>query len=259
MGYRSDILSVRGIGTHLMRGGRGRPVLVFHPEFGADLWAPYHDRLAGHFQVFAPDHPGFGRSERPDWLDHVDDLVYHYVDLLDLLGLQRVALVGTSFGGWIAAALAVAHPERVERMVLAAPAGIRVDGAVRYDLFANPLDNILRCLFHDPARIPQILPVESGPDTLLRTYRESTTLARLIWDPYLYDPKLQQRLPRVAAPTLIVWGENDAILGRQHADAFAALIPNARTEFIAACGHLVPLEHAERFSQLAIDFIGGGA
>src|SRR3954451_4709246 len=110
-----------------MRGGRGRPLLVLHPEFAARMWAPYHDALAAQFQVFAPDHPGFGDSDRPDWVDGVDDVGLHYVDLLDALGLERISIVGTSLGGWIALALALAHPARVDRLVLAAPAGIRVE------------------------------------------------------------------------------------------------------------------------------------
>lgn len=249
------MLSVRGVRTHVQHGGRGQPVLVLHPEFGADLWAPYHDRLAAHFRVVAPDHPGFGRSERPEWLDAVDDLVFHYLDLLDLLAIERASLVGTSFGGWVAAAFAVAHPERVRRLVLAAPAGIRVDGVPRYDLFANPLDATLQRLFHDPARLPQILPAAAGSEVLIRTYREATTLARVAWNPYFFDPKLQQRLPRVTAPTLIVWGDDDAILPPAHADAFAALLPSASLRRLPACGHLIPFERADAFCALAIEFL----
>jgi pimeloyl-ACP methyl ester carboxylesterase len=255
MAHRSELLDVRGVRTHILQGGRGRPLLVLHPEFGADLWSPYHDRLAACFRVLAPDHPGFGKSERPDWLDGVDDLVFHYLDLLDRLELERVSIVGTSLGGWIAAALAVAHPERIERLVLAAPAGIRVEGAVRYDLFANPAEETLRRLFHDETRAAQIIPVEHGREVLVRAYREFTTLARLTWNPYLYDPKLQQRLPRVTAPTLIVWGENDEVLPRQYGEAFAALLPRASLKLLPACGHLVPLEQGEAFSRLAIEFL----
>src|SRR5512147_1647657 len=121
MAHRSDVIEVRGVRTRLLKGGRGRPLLVMHPEFGAGMWAPYHDALAARFHVLAPDHPGFGGSDRPPWLDGVDDLVFHYVDLLDQLGIERAAIVGCSLGGWIAAAFAIAHPERVERLVLAAP------------------------------------------------------------------------------------------------------------------------------------------
>lgn len=257
MAYRSDFVDVRGVRTHLLKGGRGQPVLVLHPEFGANMWAPYHDALAAHFQVLAPDHLGFGESERPEWLDGIDDIVFHYLDLLDLLQIERLSIVGTSVGGWIAAAFAVAHPERVERLVLAAPAGIKVDGVPRYDVFANPFEVTLQHLFHDPSRAAQILPTEYGAEVIVRVYHELTTLARLAWNPYLYDPKLQQRLPRVQAPTLLVWGENDTVLPVPHGEAFAALLPSATLKLLPACGHMVPLEQGEAFARLAVDFLAG--
>ena len=237
MAYRSEHLDVRGVRTHLMRGGRGRPLLVLHPEFAARTWAPYHDAMAAQFQVFAPDHPGFGDSDRPEWLDGVDDLVFHYVDLLDALELERVSIVGTSLGGWIALALALDHPGRVERLVLAAPAGIRVEGVERYDYFANPIDETLRRLFHDPSRAAQLLPTEYGAEVVVRGYHEFTTLARLSWNPYLYDPKLQQRLPRLRTPTLLIWGAEDRVLPPAHGDLFAALMPAATLTRIPQCGH----------------------
>jgi pimeloyl-ACP methyl ester carboxylesterase len=255
MAHRSDFVDVRGARTHVLKGGRGRPLLVLHPEFGANMWAPYHDALAAHFHVVAPDHLGFGESQRPDWLDGIDDLVFHYLDFLDLLEIERLPIVGTSLGGWIAAAFAVAHPERVERLVLAAPAGIKVDGVPRYDLFANPFESTLQHLFHDPSRAAQMLPAEYGAEVIVRGYHEFTTLARLAWNPYLYDPKLQQRLPRVRAPTLLVWGENDAVLPTPHAEAFRALLPCATLRTLPACGHLAPFECADAFASLAIDFL----
>lgn len=249
------MVSVREVGTHVMQAGRGKPLVILHPEFAADLWSPYHDRLSEHFRVVAPDHPGFGRSQRPEWLETIDDVVLHYVELLDALGLERVSMLGTSLGGWIAAAFAVWHPERVDRLVLAAPAGIKVEGAARHDVFAHSTEETLRHLFHDPSRIAQIEAHDSGAGALLRAYRESTTLARLTWNPYYYDPKLQSRLPRITAPTLIVWGENDAFLAPAHGHVLASLIPGAALRTIDACGHLIPLEQPDAFVRLVLDFL----
>jgi pimeloyl-ACP methyl ester carboxylesterase len=242
--------------THLLRGGRGEPVLVLHPEFGSNRWFPYHDRLAARFQVFAPDHPGFGRSERPDWLDGIDDLVFHYVDLLDALELQRVAVIGTSFGGWIAAELAVTHPERVHRLVLVGAAGLKVDGVDRFDVFLHPVEQTLLHLFHDSSRSAQLLPTEIGTEVIVGAYREAATLARLSWNPYFYDPKLGRRLRRVTAPTLVVWGENDTFLPVQYGEAYADLIPDATLRRIPACGHLVPFEQTDAFIRQVVGFLG---
>jgi len=255
MAHRSEVIEVRGVRTQLFKGGRGGPLLALHPEFGAGIWAPYLDALAARFHILAPDHLGFGGSERPAWLDSIDDLVFHYVDLLDQLGIERTAIVGSSLGGWIAAAFAVAHPERVERLVLAAPAGVKLDGVPRYDYFANPIEDVLAHLFRDPTRAAQLLPTEFGTEVIVRGYHELTTLARLSWNPYLYDPKLQQRLPRIRTPTLLIWGDDDAVLPPAYADLWATLLPFATLHRLPACGHLVAFEQADAFARLTIDFL----
>ncbi len=255
MAHRSEFLSVAGVRTHLLRGGRGGPLLVLHPEFAANRWFPYHDNLAAHFQVFAPDHPGFGQSDRPEWLEGIDDAVFHYVDLLDNIGLDRVSVLGTSLGGWIAAEFAVAHPERVHRLVLVGAAGIKVDGVERFDVFLHSIEETLPHLFHDASRAAQLLPTEFGPDVIVRGYREAATLARLSWNPYLYNPKLQRRLRRITAPTLIVWGQDDTFLPPAYGEAYARLIPGATLQTIPQCGHLVPYEQTEVFTQHATQFL----
>jgi pimeloyl-ACP methyl ester carboxylesterase len=240
-----------------LRGGRGAPVLVLHPEFAANRWFPYHDALAERFLILAPDHPGFGQSARPEWLDSIDDLVFHYVDLLDTLELDRVSIVGTSLGGWIAAEIAVAHPERVERLILVGAAGIKVDGVERFDVFLHPIEEVLRHLFHDPTRAAQLLPSELGPDVIVRAYAEAASLARLSWNPYLYNPKLERRLRRVTARTLVIWGADDRFLPPVHGEAYARLIPGATLRTIPQCGHLVPLEQTQGFVEPATQFLGG--
>jgi pimeloyl-ACP methyl ester carboxylesterase len=255
MAHRSEYLSVGGVRTHLLRGGRGAPVLVLHPEFAANQWFPYHDALAARFQIIAPDHPGFGESERPEWLDQMDDLVFHYIDLLDALSLDRVSIVGTSLGGWIAAELAVVHPERVRHLVLVGAAGIKVDGVPRFDVFLHQIEETLVHLFHDPSRAAQLLPTEFGPEVIVRAYHEAATLARFSWNPYLYNPKLERRLRRVTAPTLVVWGQNDTFLPPAYGEAYARLIPGAMLQTVPQCGHLVPFEQTELFAQCVAQFL----
>ncbi|MBI1816489.1 MAG: alpha/beta hydrolase [Deltaproteobacteria bacterium] len=255
MAHRSEFVSVRGVRTHLLHGGRGEPLLVLHPEYAANLWPPYLDRLAMHFRVLAPDHLGFGDSERPDWLDGIDDLVLHYADLLDAMEIPRCAVLGSSLGGWIAAALAMTYPARVTRLVLVGAAGLKVDGVPRYDVFLNQVEDTLRHLFHDESRAAQLLPTEYGPEVLVRGYREATTLARLAWNPYLYDPKLERRLARITAPTLVVWGEQDTFLPPAYGEAYARAIPGATLRTVAECGHLVAFEQTAAFIELTTEFL----
>jgi len=257
MAHRSEQLSVAGVRTHMLRGGRGAPLLVLPPEFASSGWFPYHESLAARFQVFAPDHLGFGESERPEWLEGIDDLVFHYVDLLDALELERVSIIGTSFGGWVAGEFAVAYPQRVERLVLVGASGLKVDGVERFDVFVHPIEETLQHLFYDQTRVAQLLPTDLGPEVIVRGYRESTTLARLAWNPYMYNPKLARRLRRVTAPTLIMWGENDTFLPLAHGEAYAQLIPNATLQTVPQCGHLVPFEQTDVFIRHVTAFLEG--
>lgn len=255
MAHRSEMLTINGVSTHVIRGGRGAPLLVLPPEFAPGRWFPYHDQLASRFLVVAPDHPGFGQSERPDWLEGIDDVVLHYLDLLDHLGVERASLIGTSLGGWIAAELAVIQPQRVEKLVLVGAAGLKVEGVERYDVFLNPLERTLEKLFFDKSRTAQLLSTEIGPETIVRAYRDSASLARFTWNPYFYNPKLERRLRRIRCPTLIVWGREDEFLPLAHGLAFEREIRGSSLRVIERCGHFVPFEQTQAFIDVAMAFL----
>lgn len=122
-----EYLELTGGRVHLFRGGSGEPVLFLHAAGGAGAWLEFHGQLAGAgFDVIAPDHPGFAMSDDFPLVEAMDDLVYHYLDVLDALGLERVHVVGASFGGWIAAELAVAASHRLRSLTLLSAAGLRL-------------------------------------------------------------------------------------------------------------------------------------
>ena len=130
--------------------GHGDPLLFLHSALGAGVWTEGIDRLAQHFQVLLPDHPGFGPSPLPDWLTGMDDMVFHYLDLLDGLGLhQPVRIAGVSFGGWIGAEFAAFHPERVHKLVLIDAAGLRIPAVPLPDVFRLAPQAVLPLVFHD--------------------------------------------------------------------------------------------------------------
>jgi pimeloyl-ACP methyl ester carboxylesterase len=116
-----DVVRVR-------RDGAGPPLLWLHGSHLADLWLPFHRRLAGSLDVIAPTHPGFREGRPPAWLGGFDDLALFYRGLLDALGLDRVHVGGHALGGWLAAELAVLAPDRVASLSLVAPMGLRVPG-----------------------------------------------------------------------------------------------------------------------------------
>src|SRR5215510_15592628 len=127
-------MTVNGIRLEVVEKGHGRPLLFLHPGIGLDPNAPVIDTLAEQARVIAPSHPGFGGSEQPKAFTSVDDLAYFYLDLLEALDLKDVILVGVSFGGWIAAEIAVKSTARLSHLVLANAVGIKVSARETRDV-----------------------------------------------------------------------------------------------------------------------------
>lgn len=251
-------VDVRGIETHLFEAGAptATALLYLHGTFLGDLWLDYHTALAARFHVFAPDTPGFGRTARPDWMRDMSDYVLYFRDLLEALGLERPVIVGHSLGGWMAAELAVWYPERVDKLVLANAAGIRVKGSPIADLLAmNPAET-LAVSFDDFSAAAPLIPPEVNIDYIMSQYRQRVTLASLAWNPS-YDPKLERRLARITCPTLIVWGENDRLVPPIYGEAFHQAIPGSTLVTLAGTGHMPMFEKAGEWSKVVADFAAG--
>jgi pimeloyl-ACP methyl ester carboxylesterase len=221
---------------------------------------PVHDLLARRRRVMLPVHPGFGASEGLEAIESMEDLVFHTLDVLDALGLDRVDVVGLSLGGWLAAELALRHPGRVERLVLVDAAGVRVPSVPMGNPFMLPPAKVRELMFHDPT-LPvatAILPDVPPPERLETVLRGREAAARLLWNPAQQYRKLTSRLWRIGAPTLVVWGREDRVLPLAYAEAYARGIPGARLEILDRCGHLPPFERPERFAEIVLDFLEGG-
>jgi pimeloyl-ACP methyl ester carboxylesterase len=255
-----EMVDVRGRQTYVLRKGSGDPVLYLHSASGETWWTEFDEALAmSGFDLIHPAHPGFETSEGLAEIDDVHDLAFHTLDLLDALGLERVAIVGSSLGGWLAAELAVYAPERVTKMVLADPAGLAAPVA---DMWALRPPQLAELLFGDQehwmAQLMKAIDLETAlppPEILLPLLQAMETAARIGWNPYLHDPKLPGRLHRVRAPTLVVWGERDGFIPRSQGEHFVELIAGARLEIIQGCGHLPVLESSEELARLTIEFL----
>jgi pimeloyl-ACP methyl ester carboxylesterase len=243
VGVKESTLRVGDVALSVLEGGTGQPLLVLHAAGGAGLWLPYHELLAQRYRVIAPDSPSFGRSAESEVVDGVDDLAFLYADLLEQLELDDLIVVGSSFGGWVAAELAVlASSEFISKLVLIDPIGLRIPDAPIGDLFAmNPAQK-MAALFHDPAVAAAMFPAQPDVEVIMAFYRDEMAFARYAWSPFCCNPKLVRRLHRISAPTLVLWGEHDRLVPRQHGERYAERIPNARLEIIAGSGHAVMME-----------------
>ncbi len=248
-----------GIDLELFEAGQGAPLLWLH---GAPGFNPKHEfvgLVAAKRRLIAPSHPGFGKSSLPEWLDSVDDIAHVYLELLDRLDLPQVDVVGTSLGGWIAADMATKVPERIRRLVLVGPVGIKVGPPDKLDIpdiFAMPQAEVNKLLYHDPARMSVDI-TKLTDDEPAVMFRNRETLALLVWEPWMHNPKLKRRLHRAAMPALFIRGESDGLVSAEYLAAYAKLLPNARTVTIPAAGHAPQQEQPQALVKAVLDFLNG--
>ncbi len=252
-------LSVHDVQLELIERGQGRPILLLHGEDGIDPQSPFLDRLAMCGQVSAPSHPGFGHSPEVEWIDTVDDLSYLYLDFLAAQNLQDVIVIGCSLGGWIAAEMAVKSTERIAKLVLIAPVGIKVgDRETRDipDIFALSPHEVARLKYHDPAFAAVDYSKFSDDQlTAMARNREATVL--YAWEPYFHNPKLRRRLRRINVPTLLLWGANDQfVTPGYYGAAYCDAIPGAKLETIDRAGHLPQVEQPVAVIEKIRRFLG---
>lgn len=241
--------------------GNGPPLLYLHAA-GGPIWDPFVESLAERFTVYAPDHPGTGATAREAiyGVDTLWDLILIYDELLDALELSSVPVVGTSFGGMMGCELAALRPDRVSKLVLLDPIGLwRDDAPVTPYMLLAP-DQLVATLFHDleSEAVRDFLTLPTDPQELAIFTADSIwnlgATGKFVWP--IPDKGLAKRLHRITASTLIVWGEQDALISSVYAEDFAAAIARSRVEIIAGCGHVPQVEAHEQTTSLVLDFLG---
>ena len=272
-GIETRRVVVRGLGHRVLTAGSGGPLVLLHGIAGsADELVGVLPRLAERYRVVAFDAPGHGLSDKP--LDHRYDLGY-YTDstlgLMDALGIQRAPLLAVSGSGPVALSLALAHPERVSKLVLVDAAGLGREVSWNYRLATLPLAHHVfrrsvnrrsseafgRALCYNPDRLPdgwverrlRIWATPGAVEAFFLTVRAGLSLRG-------QRVTFAHRLGELGQPTLLVWGRHDPIIPVAHAIAAAGAIPNARLCIFEACGHMPPWEYPDEFAQTVLDFLG---
>jgi pimeloyl-ACP methyl ester carboxylesterase len=248
-GFAANITLTKGTGT---------PVLFLHGPFGQE-WTGFLDDLATHHRVYAPAHPGATEPEDLHLLDGIWDLLLYYDDLLTALGLDRVDLVGHSFGGMVAAELAATLPHRVRKLVLIDALGLWRDDAPVSDHVMVPPETQVQLLYHDAGK-PEIatgLALPEDPEqkqaALVHRFSSIASTSHFIWP--IPERGLVKRLRRVQAETLILWGQQDTLAPPIYAGEFAARITGAQVQLIAGAGHVPQVEQREQVSQRVLAFL----
>ena len=234
-------------------------MLVLHGGGGPITGLPFAEALARSHVLIEPVHPGFAGSSIPHHFDGMEDLVYCYLDLLDALDLQDVIVLGTSMGGWLAAEIAVRNAQRIRQLVLVDAVGVKVGGRDDRDIvdvFASSSAQLLECMWHDPAKAPDLTQMEEPQLQIMAANR--TALSLYTWDPYMHNPKLPGRLHRIQCPTLFLWGESDRLVSVDYGRAYSKMIAGAIFQAIPAAGHMPYIEQPELFSQAVQAFTLAG-
>ncbi len=241
--------------TRVLSAGEGDPVVFLHGSGGL-VWDPWLEALSDRYRVVAPEHPGSGGSQGVEYLEDVVDLVLYYAELLDALGLQRVPVIGHSFGGMVAAEVAAINPERVRKLVLLAPMGLWLDEHPIPDISAIPPGQLPGLLVTDPAGPAGewlAHPDPHDPEALFQAALRMASILQFIWP--LPDKGLRRRLYRIKAETLVVWGAQDRLIDPAYGEKFATAISGARLQLIEQAGHMVQVEQTAAVDYLVGDFL----
>ena len=256
-----------GIRTNYQDHGAGSPVLLIHGSGpGVTAFANWRltiPSLAEHFRVIAPDMVGFGFTERPAGVRYEMNLwVTHLVSFLDALGIDKVDLVGNSFGGGLALAMAIRHPDRVGRMVLMGSAGLPFQithgldqvwgyrGTLEHmrellDLFAYN-----RNLVNDDlAKLRYEASIRPG---FQEAFSSMFPAPRQRWVDALSSP--EEKITALTHETLIIHGREDQVIPLSSSYKLHSLIKNSQLHVFGCCGHWTQIEHADRFNQMLIQF-----
>jgi pimeloyl-ACP methyl ester carboxylesterase len=240
-------VATRHADVRYLEGGAGEPLVYLHGAGGVTADDPLLNALAKTHRVLAPYLPGYGETEDcPDLRDMLDYTLLGW-DLVGALGLKDPILVGHSMGGMIAAEMAAVAPNDVSRLVLIAPAGLWRDDHPIPDMFTLMPFELPAYLFHDAEAGAKLMTAGLRMDDpeflqtyLVRNARQLGMAGKLLFP--IPERGLEQRLYRISAKTVIVWGDSDRMIPPVYGQAFATGIPGARLVTVAEAGHMVGIE-----------------
>ncbi|MEN3310666.1 MAG: hypothetical protein V7603_6868 [Micromonosporaceae bacterium] len=241
--------------VHVKALGDGDPLVYFHPAAGLAL-DPFVQGLAARYTVYAPEFPGTSAGDpyAVHQVDDVWDLVLVYEEVIRGLSAWGCPAVGASFGGMLAAEVAATFPDAFGRLVLLDPLGLwRADQPVADWVSAAPAD-LAALLYHDATAAP-VLPADPAAaiEAIASAVWSTGCTGKFVWP--IPDRGLAKRLHRIAARTLIVWGEQDRLAPVGYAEEFRSRIAGAEVAIIPDSGHLPQVEQSAAAQRAVTGFL----
>lgn len=246
------------------RAGSGEPLLYLHHLVGMDGFEPAVEKLSEQFDVIAPYHPGWGPAKGLDQIDTGLDLVLHYADLLDNLGLDQVNIVGHSVGAWIGCEIASVLPHRVKKLVLLNPVGLWDEDIQGEDVFAQPPMAATHVLYastesREAAEAAASSANGNGSDaddpseSIIREMLNLKAAAKFLWP--IPDTGIERRLGRIDAPTLIIMSDQDRFIPSAYGPLWQARIAGSQLQTLQGVGHLANVERPDEFAAAVAAFL----
>ncbi|HVF91461.1 MAG TPA: alpha/beta fold hydrolase [Blastocatellia bacterium] len=263
-GVADKYATVYGAKIHYLEAGSGPVVILLH-GLGGDTsnWAPTIGALSRKYRVIVPDQIGFGKSDKPLMNYRVGTLVDFLAGFYKELKIDRASLVGNSLGGWTAAAFALAHPEKVDRLVLVDAAGFKPDKSIDPRTFnaLNPstredVRKVLSMIFYNKA-----FAGDAGIDLMFArriAAGDGYTIQRFIDSVVHGEDMLDGRLSALKHQTLILWGREDLLTPVAMGERFKREVPNSELVVFEKCGHVPQIEKAPEFNAAVLKFLGSG-
>lgn len=254
--------TVFGAKIHYLEAGSGPVVILLHGLGGSvSNWAPTIAPLAQKYRVIVPDQIGFGKSDKPMLNYRVGTLVDFLDGLYKQLGIQKASLVGNSLGGFTAAAYAIAHPEKVDKLVLVDAAGFSVTGDIDPRVL-NGLNASTRQQVKDLIALVFYNKEAFGSDAAIDTFFASRvtagdgyTIQRFIDSIGHGEDILDGKLGAIKQPTLIIWGREDGLTQLAMGQRFNKEIAGSQMLIIDKCGHVPQLEKSAEFNAGLMKFL----
>ncbi|RLA21332.1 MAG: 2-hydroxy-6-oxo-2,4-heptadienoate hydrolase [Gammaproteobacteria bacterium] len=247
--------------------GEGEPVFLIHGSGpGVTAWANWRlviPELAKDFRVVAPDMAGFGYTERlPNDDYNMENWVNHAISLMDALGIERTNLVGNSFGGALALALAIKHPERVNKLLLMGSVGVHfditpgLDAVWGYEPSIENMRKLLDIFAFNRELVSDELAELRYQASIRPGFQESFSAMfpapRQRWVDAMMSS--ESEIKKISHETLIVHGREDEVIPLSTSLKLFELIENSQLHLFGRCGHWTQIEHTARFNRLVRDF-----
>jgi len=242
--FREGSVEADGFRIRFAEAGQGMPLVHLHGAGGMRL-TPGHDLLSRHCRVIAFEMPGFGQSPENIRTETISDLAATMAAAVSALGIDKFNLMGTSFGGKVALWLAIQEHQRVQALVLEAPAAIRPPGMQPPS--GSP-EEVARRLYAHPERLSP-LPVA---DPVVET--KTRSLVSRLRGPDR-DADLEARMRGVATPTLVLFGTRDSVIPPDMGHIYKELMPNCHLVFVYDAGHAISTDRPEAFTEVTVDFL----